>query len=933
MNDKVKEKQDLASSEKPKERYKVRFLPHQKETIVYQGTNLLDAAIEAGVYINASCGGKGVCGGCKVRIDSGSVSYKHSPRLSIDEERAGIRQACLCAVESDVIVFIPRKSRADAGALPEEEGISAAKSADLAPDLQPVWTLNPPNKRLFIQADPPRPGDNMNDYARILLALKKQAINDVTADFRVLKHLPREARKHEWQLTLTTSNLRRDAHGLADTKEHRRPRLIHVEGGNSVSKNFGIAVDIGTTTIAAELLDVHSGRVLSRRSEYNAQISRGDDVISRIMYAEKENGLEELQWLVVGTINELISRLLEDTKIDKTHIFGMTVAGNTAMTHIFLGLDTRHIRRSPYTPVMFMAPQVPAVALGIDLPDWVRVYTFPMVSSYVGGDIVSGIIATGMYLRPELTLYIDIGTNGEIVIGNNEWLLTASCSAGPAFEGGGIEYGMRATIGAIDSVTVNPETSEPTYETIGGRPPRGICGSGIMDLCAELLTAGLLGPDGKFDMSRNCPRLRKGKDTNEYVVEYALKNGIGEDIVFTEIDVDNLMRAKAAMYAGYNTLLESVGMDVSNVERILIAGGFGRGLKFENAITIGLLPDINRSRIRYIGNGSLIGSRLVCLSEELMNESERIGGMMTNFELSENTRFMDLYMAAMFMPHTDLNKFPSVHERMRSHGKVCRKAKEGGQMSFTVAVAGKGGTGKTTVASLMVRELIKQGKKPILAVDSDPDANFHTGLGLPVFKTVGQIQQDWVKTRGEIPLGISKQDYLISSLNAALSEGKNVDLLTMGRPQGPGCYCSANAVLRDFVAKLQPNYSAVVVDNEAGMEHISRRTVENLDALLMVADPTPVGVRTVGRLIELVKELDLNIPIVGLVLSRTDPELPKRVQEQIDDLKIDLLGMIPRDKLVDEFCIEERSLLELPDDSPAAMGAAKLFEKISAKSG
>jgi len=264
---------------------------------------------------------------------------------------------------------------------------------------------------------------------------------------------------------------------------------------------------------------------------------------------------------------------------------------------------------------------------------------------------------------------MDIGTNGEIVIGNNEWLLTASGSAGPAFEGGGIEYGMRATIGAIDNVTVDPATGEPKCETIGDIPPRGLCGSGIIDLAAELLIAGILEPDGKFDMSQGCARLRKNEGVGEYVVEYADKTGIGEDIVFTEIDIDNLMRAKAAMYAGYSTLLESVGMDVSNLERVLIAGGFGRNLRFENAITLGLLPDIDINRITYVGNGSLIGARLVCLSEKLMNEADRVGKSMTNLELSENTRFMEHYVAALFLPHTEMERFASVAQRKaRSSG-------------------------------------------------------------------------------------------------------------------------------------------------------------------------------------------------------------------------------------------------------------------------
>lgn len=250
-------------------------------------------------------------------------------------------------------------------------------------------------------------------------------------------------------------------------------------------------------------------------------------------------------------------------------------------------------------------------------------------------------------------------------------------------------------------------------------------------------------------------------------------------------------------------------------------------------------------------------------------------------------------------------------------------------MTWTVAVAGKGGTGKTTVAALLVKELLGRGKKPVLAVDSDPDANLSSGLGLEVHKTVGQVQQEWLSSLDKIPTGMSKQQYLLTTLNAALSEGRDVDLLTMGRPEGPGCYCSANAVLRDFVSKLQPNYPAVVVDNEAGMEHISRRTVENVDMLLMIAEATPTGMRTVSRLIELTRELEVNFPRIGLVINRANGDnLHPKISESIESTGVELLGAVPGDPNVEEFAMEEKSLLELPDDSPAVAAIQKLTDKL-----
>jgi uncharacterized 2Fe-2S/4Fe-4S cluster protein (DUF4445 family) len=301
----------------------------------------------------------------------------------------------------------------------------------------------------------------------------------------------------------------------------------------------------------------------------------------------------------------------------------------------------------------------------------VYLYTFPLVARYVGGDIVSGVLSSGMYQRKELTLYIDIGTNGEIVVGNADWLMTASCSAGPAFEGGGLRCGMRATAGAIERFHINPDTLEPMIVTIDKVKAKGICGSGAINILAEFLETGVLDQNGKFNRTCSTKRIRKGQDGFEYVLAYKEETGAEEDVIITEADIDNLIRAKAAMFAGYQCLLSKLDLTFKDLEKVIIAGAFGDFIDLDKAITIGLLPEMPQERYVFIGNGSLLGAKLISLSNELLDDGERIARKMTNIELSEDHSFMDKYMAGMFLPHTDGALFPEVSKRIKSGNKVC----------------------------------------------------------------------------------------------------------------------------------------------------------------------------------------------------------------------------------------------------------------------
>jgi uncharacterized 2Fe-2S/4Fe-4S cluster protein (DUF4445 family) len=514
--------------------------------------------------------------------------------------------------------------------------------------------------------EPPTLKDNRSDLSRLLLVLKKQyGLEGISIDSRLLKSLPFVLREADWRVTATLVQTRMESQlGEYQLRGSRRSKLIHLEAGDTTKEHYSIVMDIGTTSVWGQILDLNKRETVAEASDYNAQISYGDDVISRIVYSQRPGGLKKLQESVVGTINGIVRELVMKSGIDLAQVSHMTAAGNTIMTHLLLGLDPKYIRESPYTPVASFIPPVRAVELGLEVGEHVHLYTFPSVSSYVGGDIISGVLGSGIYQRKPLTLYIDIGTNGEIVIGNSEWMVTAACSAGPAFEGGGIKHGMRAILGAVEDFRLNPATFEPMLLTIGMVKPKGICGSGLINMVAEFLEAGVISPNGKFNGDLPTPRIRLGSDGMEYVLVYKEDSAIGSDIVITEVDIDNLIRAKAAMYAGYVTLLQSVGLSIRNLEQVVIAGAFGSFIDVERAITIGLLPELPLDRFLFIGNGSLLGARLISFCNEMLDDGERICRMMTNVELSESSSFMDNYVAAMFLPHTNLDEFPGVSQRM-----------------------------------------------------------------------------------------------------------------------------------------------------------------------------------------------------------------------------------------------------------------------------
>jgi uncharacterized 2Fe-2S/4Fe-4S cluster protein (DUF4445 family) len=633
----------------------VHFFPDDVKITVEDNENLLTAAATAGVYIHAYCGGDGVCGKCKCRIEEGEADASGPPA-----DKDGFRLACQTTVKGDLVVSVPEVATKDGRSLKRKPKTTRAISARSMSELVGSWRLDPPVEKRFLQLTPPSIDDNRPDLQRLLRAISKGCHDcaEPTYDHpHLLQKLPMILREADWEVTVIM---------LRGKRSEEPDRIIAVEPGDTTGRLYGLAVDIGTTTISGLLLDLNSGKVLAEASAYNDQIRFGEDVISRIIYSQKAGGLEDLQELVVRTINKVIENVCRQVVISPSDISYIMAAGNTVMSQLLLAINPKYLREAPYVPTCSQMPLTRAAGIGVYAHPSVRLFLYPSISSYVGGDIVAGVHACQMHKRPELTLFIDIGTNGEIVVGNQDWMACAACSAGPAFEGGGIRHGMRANTGAIENFHIHPETLDPMIVTIDRTKPCGICGSGLISIVSELLEAGVIDQQGKFNRKLDHPRVRKGSDGYEYVLAWANDSLTGEDIVVTEVDLDNLIRAKGAMYAGYQTLLESVGMTFNDLERVILAGNFGAYIDLERAISIGLLPDIEREKFYYLGNASLTGCQISLNDINRFRERTEVRKLMTNMELSENPQFMNHYMAALFLPHTDMSLFPTVHEKLPS---------------------------------------------------------------------------------------------------------------------------------------------------------------------------------------------------------------------------------------------------------------------------
>ncbi len=614
------------------------------------GTLIVEAARLAGVDIQQPCGGQGRCGRCAVLITEGTVRRRSTLRLSPEDIAAGYALACQTVVEGDVMISVPPQEKIERRLTTDRTAAEVTVPAGYDP--AQAQTI----RRIKLTLPPPSMSDQTDDWSRLQTALRQQAgITETHASLALLRKMGPVLRAGDWQVTAI---LDAEAWDCLECPA----RLIDLRPGHlpDDAPLWGVAVDIGTTTVTLWLVDLLTGEVRAQVAEYNGQIARGEDVISRIIYASKNNGREELRNLVLETINALLETACKRAQADPQDVVKATVSGNSTMMHLLLGIPAESIRLTPFVTAINHPPTLPAREVGLAIHPEGTVDCLPGVASYVGADITAGVLSSGLDDAEQVTLFMDVGTNGETVLGNREWLVTCACSAGPAFEGGGVEAGMRATKGAIEEVWINGETFEPTYRVIGGGKPRGLCGSGLISLLAEMFLTGVVDKGGHINAALPTPRTRVGERGPEYVIVWAGESGTGHDIAITHVDIDNLLRAKAAIYAGFTVLAESVGVSLESVEQVLIGGSFGKYINVEKAVEIGLLPDMPWDRFQFLGNTSVRGAYLALLDREARARIKDIAARMTYLELSADNTFFEAFTSALFLPHTDLSRFPTV---------------------------------------------------------------------------------------------------------------------------------------------------------------------------------------------------------------------------------------------------------------------------------
>ena len=638
------------------EQFTITFLPENKLVSIDRGSDLLTAGIKAGVHITNSCGGEGVCGRCKLIIKNGQYVTEPSGRISEEERKMGYVLACRTMPKSDMEVLIPEESRIEGLQILTKEArlerlsglYTPSEETEEEPIEEPkIFKYSPLSTKIFLKLPKPDLKDNCADTERLFREIRKNFKDTPIMQMGLanIKRLPRLLRESGWKVTATLGN------------RNKTIEIVLIEPGDRSKENFGIAVDIGTTTIVLYLVDINSQKALGIKASYNPQVDFGEDVISRIVYAQEEKGLEKLHHAVIDTINMLIESLVKELNLTLDDILSVTCAGNTTMTHLLLKIDPTYIRKDPYIPTVNFMPVIRASEAGIKINPRGLLACLPSIGSYVGGDITAGVLASGIHKIKDVSLFIDLGTNGEVVLGNKDWLIACSTSAGPCFEGGGLKSGIRAMKGAIQNISIKDDKLQ--IKTIDNSPPKGICGSGIVDAISEFLKHKIIDRSGRIKENKIC-KVRDIDGVKEIVLIDKENSAINKDITIDENDIKNVIHSKGAIYTGIDVLLEEAGLKKSDIKNIFVAGGLGTALNIRSAINIGLLPDLSERSFEFLGNTSVTGAKMCLLSSEAMDNAETIANKMTYLDLSTNTSFMNNYSAALFLPHTDIELFPSV---------------------------------------------------------------------------------------------------------------------------------------------------------------------------------------------------------------------------------------------------------------------------------
>ena len=624
----------------------VKFLPEGKCVSVLEGSTILDAVLEAGVDLSTLCGRKGVCGKCQVVIAKGELTpltefeYKHIPREKLE---LNYRLACQAKLLKDTLVKIPEEAR-------------TGKQKLVIMGVEPPVKLEPKLKKVYVELTPPTLLDPKADDLRLLDKIDEMNFRDLEISYETMLKLPTVLRKGEWKATAT----------LYDNE------IVNIEPGDTRRKLYGFAVDIGSTKVAGFFVDLNTGKLVHARGTMNPQMQFGEDVMSRISFAmQNHDGTTKLQKAIVGCINDLIDKACGIVGIDSTEISEVTIVGNTAMHHLFLGVDTEHVGLCPYSPVIKRPVAVKSKKLGISINPEGYVFVAPNIAGFIGADHVAGILATQILSSDELSMFIDVGTNTEIGIGNRERFVACSTASGPAFEGAHIRFGMRAATGAIERVRIDSETLEPELKTIDDAKPRGICGSGIIDVIAEMLKSGVIDTTGRIRTEIKHPRVRNGPQGPEFVLVWKDETASGqENIVISQQDVREIQKAKAAIHTGWEILTKTLNVKKEELRRVFIAGAFGSYIDPESAITIGMLPEVYLDIVKFVGNTAGSGARLILKSKDMREEANKVASDVEYLELAAHPEFEEAYINSLYLPHSRIEEYPNTIKKIKAPIKV-----------------------------------------------------------------------------------------------------------------------------------------------------------------------------------------------------------------------------------------------------------------------
>ena len=617
------------------------------------GDNLLELARRANVAIDAPCSGNGSCGKCKVKLISGELESIPSRHITDEEYNAGWRLSCNSKVVGDCTVEVPdiasayqsRMKTADLSS-PKELAIFENTMAGLKAS---GISFENSYRAVVVSMEAPTLDDTMPDVERLQWAIQAQlGVETVKVPFGVMVKLASTLREHNFTVCVK-GQLQGNTFQCMEISDPADTAIV------------GCAIDIGTTTVTMVLTDLESGKLLAKGSSGNGQIRYGADVINRIIEQGRAGGKKKLQDAIIKeTLTPIIASLCKTANISARSILRLTVGANTTMNHLLVGVDAEPVRMEPYIPSFFGWEGLLASDLNLPANPLAPVVIAPNIGSYVGGDITAGTLAAGFWDKDEMSLFIDLGTNGELVFGNRDFLMSCACSAGPAFEGGDISCGMRATDGAVEACIIDKETMEPTLTIVGDADQKcvGICGSGIIDIISELFRCGMINAKGLF--VREGDRIKHDDHgMGRYVIATAQESETGREVSINEVDIDNFIRAKGAIFSAIDTLLKSVDMPIEAIETVYVAGGIGSGINMKNAVNIGMFPDVELEKFQYIGNSSLTGAYAMVISDEAVAKCHEVAANMTYLELSTYPGYMDSFVAACFLPHTNASLFPN----------------------------------------------------------------------------------------------------------------------------------------------------------------------------------------------------------------------------------------------------------------------------------